>query len=72
MAVWSVIVAAARTRDRFAVTDWRGDGWRVWIVSCLGFTVLFVGLSVYLHTFAWSAGLDAPAPNSASIGEACS
>jgi len=62
MAVWSVIVAAARTRDRFAVTDWRGDGWRVWILSCLGFTVLFVGLGVYMHAFAWSAGLDATSP----------
>ena len=62
MAVWSVVVAAARPRRRFAVTDWRGDGWRIWILSCLGFSVLFVAPRVYMHAFAWSAGIDASSP----------
>jgi methane/ammonia monooxygenase subunit C len=49
--------AGAEAGRRFAVTDWRG-GWRVWILACLAFIGLFVGLSFYLHRFAWSAGMD--------------
>jgi methane/ammonia monooxygenase subunit C len=63
MASSSIAVAgtAAEARQRHAVTDWWG-GWRAGILTCLGFTGLFVGLAVYMHAFAWSAGIDATSP----------
>src|SRR3979490_2359403 len=57
----STAVASPRTRRHFAVTDW-GGGWRVSLLLWLGVTVLFMGLSTYMHAFAWSTGLDSSSP----------
>src|SRR5215467_14044916 len=61
MATTSVAVQRAATERKYGPTDWWG-GWRTCILACGGFTVLFVGLSLYMHAFAWYAGIDASSP----------
>jgi methane/ammonia monooxygenase subunit C len=46
----------------FGQAAWFGR-WRVAILACLGFCVLFVGLSTYMHAFAWSTGTDSSSPD---------
>src|SRR5438105_12697942 len=58
MATTSVAVQRAAERPRYGPTDWWG-GWRTCIVACVGFSVLFIALGLYMHAFAWSAGINA-------------
>src|SRR5919206_167854 len=61
MASTSVAVQRAAAGQRYGPTDWWG-GWRTCILACSGFTVLFVALGLYMHAFAWYAGIDASSP----------
>src|SRR5919198_1559736 len=61
MASTSVAVQRAAARSKYGPIDWWG-GWRTCILACLGFTVLFVVLGLYMHAFAWYAGIDASSP----------
>jgi len=58
MATTSVAVQRAAERPRYGPTDWWG-GWRTCIVACVGFSILFIALGLYMHAFAWSAGINA-------------
>ncbi len=58
MASTSVQVSRAVGERRYAATDWWG-GWRTCILACSGFSVLFIGLGLYMHAFAFSFGIDA-------------
>ena len=58
MATTSVAVQRATERPRYGPTDWWG-GWRTCILACVGFSVLFIALGLYMHAFAWSAGINA-------------
>jgi methane/ammonia monooxygenase subunit C len=53
----SSIAGEGTSRRQYAVTDWLG-GWRVCLLAWLGVSALFLGLSTYMHAFAWSAGID--------------
>src|SRR6185503_18660103 len=62
MATSSVAVQQrAAAESKYGPTDWWG-GWRVCILACLGFSVLFIALGIYIHAFAWSAGIYAASP----------
>src|ERR1700680_5297860 len=62
MATTSVAVQRGpASGSKYGPIDWWG-GWRTCIVSCLGFSVLFIALGLYMHAFAWSAGIDASRP----------
>ena len=61
MATRSVAIPRAATAPKYGPTDWWG-GWRTCILGCLGFCVLFVALGLYMHAFAWYAGIDASSP----------
>src|SRR5207247_3521574 len=61
MATTSVAVQRAATGRKYGAIDWWG-GWRTCILACLGFSALFIALGLYMHAFAWSAGIDASSP----------
>ena len=58
MASTSVAVERLTTGRKYSAIDWWG-GWRTCILACLGFSVLFIALGLYMHAFAWYAGIDA-------------
>jgi hypothetical protein len=58
MATTSVAVQRATSGRKYSAIDWWG-GWRTCILACLGFSVLFIALGLYMHAFAWYAGIDA-------------
>jgi hypothetical protein len=39
------------------------------VLGWLGFAALFMGLSTYMHAFAWSAGIDAQLVGSPEVRE---
>jgi methane/ammonia monooxygenase subunit C len=61
MATRSVAVGRAVERPERGATDWLG-GWKTLLVTCAGVTALFVGLGMYMHAFAWTAGIDSASP----------
>src|ERR1700694_1344041 len=61
MATTSVAVQRTTSGRKYSAIDWWG-GWRTCILACLGFSVLFIALGLYMHAFAWSAGIDASSP----------
>ena len=61
MATSSVAVRRAAEAPKYGAIDWWG-GWRTCILACLGFSALFIALGLYMHAFAWYAGIDAASP----------
>jgi methane/ammonia monooxygenase subunit C len=61
MATTSVALRGTAQREQRDLTNWHA-GWRVCVLACAGFIALFVGLGMYMHAFAWSAGIDAASP----------
>src|SRR5207253_6534128 len=61
MATTSVALRGTAQREQRGLTNWHA-GWRVCVLACAGFIALFVGLGMYMHAFAWSAGIDAASP----------
>src|SRR3982074_904312 len=61
MATTSVAVQRTTSGRKYGAIDWWG-GWRTCILACLGFSALFIALGLYMHAFAWSAGINAASP----------
>ncbi len=70
MATTSLAVRRAAAEQRYGPTDSWG-GWRTCIVACVGFSVLFVALGLYMHAFAWYAGSIHRARSSRFTGAVC-